>query len=197
MKHKVSEEIQGVLTFFAVMWGVYLLDCIIPIQFVDWGIVPRTLYGLIGIPLAPILHAGLGHILSNTIPIFILLTLLAGSRTRTWETVIEIILLGGLLLWIFGRPAVHVGASSLVYGLIAFLIVSGFRERRPVPLVVAILVGVLYGTTLISGVIPKIGSNVSWDGHLCGAIAGGILGYFTLSRESKDDSTLTQPPEIS
>jgi len=177
-KPQIREELQTVLLFVGVMWGVYLLDCLLPWSLSDWGVVPRTLWGLMGIPLAPLLHANLGHLISNSIPLAILLILLVGSRTNTWITVGEIIVLGGLLLWLFGRSAIHVGASSLVYGLIAYLIVSGFRERRLVSLLVAILVGFLYGGTLISGVLPSVGSHISWDGHLCGAIAGGTLGYF-------------------
>jgi membrane associated rhomboid family serine protease len=60
---------------------------------------------------------------------------------------------------------------------VAFLILSGFLERRIVPLVVALFVGFLYGSSLIMGVLPRLGSQISWDGHLCGAIAGGIVAY--------------------
>ncbi len=178
MKHTIQQEAHGVAVFIGTMWVVFLLDWIVPIQFSAWGIVPRTAWGLLGIPLTPFLHAGFGHLISNTIPLAILLMLLAGSRTQSWSTVAEIILLGGGLLWLCGRSTTHIGASSLVYGLIAFLIVSGFRERRLVPLAVAILVGFLYGGTLLAGVLPNVGPNVSWDGHLCGAIAGGWLGYY-------------------
>jgi membrane associated rhomboid family serine protease len=71
----------------------------------------------------PFLHANLQHIDSNTLPIFILLILLAGSKANSWEVVLEVVLLGGVFLWPFGRPATHVGASSLIFGLMAFLIV--------------------------------------------------------------------------
>ena len=101
--------------------------------------------------------------------------LLAGSRARSWEVVVAVSVLGGLLLWVFGRSANHVGASGLISGLTMFLIVSGFREGRIVPLLIALLVGFLYGGSLVMGVIPRFGSNVSWDGHLCGAIAGAIV----------------------
>jgi len=70
-----------------------------------------------------------------------------------------------------------VRASGLIFGLIAFLIVSGFREKRIVPLIVSVIVGFLYGGTLLSGVLPRLGSQVSWDGHLFGAIGGGIIAY--------------------
>jgi membrane associated rhomboid family serine protease len=115
--------------------------------------------------------------LSNTIPLFVLLALLAGSNARSWEIVAEVVLLGGLLLWLVGRPATHIGASGLIFGLITFLIVSGIREKRIVPLVVCLVVGFLYGGALIWGIIPRFGSHGSWDGHLCSALAGGIVAY--------------------
>lgn len=171
--------------FIAVLWGVYAVDWLVPASLVDWGLVPRTVGGLWGILTSPFLHANLGHLISNTVPLLILLLLLCGSRARTWPTVFEIIVLGGLLLWLLGRSAVHVGASGLIYGLIAYLIVSGFREGRLLSLIVAIVVGFLYGGTLVSGVLPTVGPGVSWDGHLCGAVAGGMLGYMGVGVASK------------
>lgn len=192
MKNPIQKELGGVLTFVGTLWGVYFADFLIPGQLTDWGLVPRTLWGLIGIPLAPFLHAGFGHLLGNTLPLIVLLMLMAGSRGRTWPTVAEIVIVGGGLLWLFGRSAAHVGASGLIYGLIAFLIVAGFREKRPIPMLVAILVGFLYGGTLISGVLPSIGSNVSWDGHLFGAIAGAIIAFWTNGVDAESVETPNQ-----
>jgi membrane associated rhomboid family serine protease len=125
----------------------------------------------------PFLHANFHHLLGNTIPLVILLILLAGSQAESWQVVVDVVLMGGLLLWIFGREAVHIGASGLISGLTAFLILSGLLEQRIVPLLIAVIVGFLYGGSLILGVIPHFGSNISWDGHLCGAIAGGLVAY--------------------
>jgi membrane associated rhomboid family serine protease len=175
-QHTIREEIHGVLAFVGTIWAVYLVSLFLPA--VDqFGVVPRYLRGLVGIPAMPFLHANLHHLMSNTIPLVVLLVLLAGSRARSWEVVVLITLLGGLLLWIFGRPGVHIGASGLISGLTAFLILSGFLEERIIPLLVAVLVGFLYGGSLLLGVIPLFGSNISWDGHLCGAVAGGFVAY--------------------
>ena len=144
----------------------------------DYGIVPRTTGGLLGIALSPFLHESFPHIIGNTVPLFILLVLLAGSRARSWEIVVEVALLGGLLLWIVGRPSCHIGASGLIFGLIAFLIVSGLREGRIVPLLIAVIVGFLFGGTLLWGVMPQFHSHVSWEGHLCGAAAGAVVAYY-------------------
>ena len=120
----------------------------------------------------------------HTVPLVVLLLLLAGSRANSPLIVFLIILLSGMLLWIFGRSATHIGASGLIYGLIAFLVVSGLTEWRPIPLVIALIVTVLYGGTLLSGIVPQIDSHVSWEGHLLGAISGAVVAILTTRRRS-------------
>ncbi|MBU6386338.1 MAG: rhomboid family intramembrane serine protease [Planctomycetota bacterium] len=178
-KLKLSAARLGVLA--VVLWGVFLADRVLPIDFNRWGIIPRELGGIWGIFLSPFLHANLSHLLSNFLPLMILLTLLVATQRHSWWIALQIVLLGGLLLWVFGRPAVHVGASGLIYGLIAYLMAAGFRQGRFGPAIAALLVGFLYGGTLLSGVLPTVGEHVSWDGHLTSAVAGGILGYFSTS----------------
>jgi len=186
--HTIREEIRGVVVFIGSIWAVFLVSLVFP-GLDQYGVIPRQPAGLVGVAAMPFLHGNLGHILSNTIPLFVLLVLLAGSRAESWEVVVVISVLGGLLLWIFGRPAVHIGASGLISGLIAFLIISGFLELRIMPLLIALLVGFLYGGSLVLGVVPRLGSDVSWDGHLCGAIAGGLVAS-ALTRGSRAHESL-------
>jgi len=177
MQHTIQQEIKGVIAFVAAIWGVFLLDWALPVDLNSFGLTPRTLPGLVGIPAMPFLHANLQHIVSNTVPLFILLILLAGSRANSWAVVIAVVALGGALLWLFGRPATHIGASGLIFGLTAFLLVAGFFEGRIMPLLIALLVAFLYGGSLLAGIIPPLPSPISWDGHLAGALAGAILAY--------------------
>ena len=178
----IREEIYAVLLFVGAIWAVFLVSRVWP-GINAWGVLPWTMRGLVGIVTMPFLHADLGHILGNTVPLIVLLILLAGSRAQSWEIVLCVILLGGALLWLLGRNGpddniVHIGASGLVFGLIAFLIVSGLLEGRLIPLLIALLVGFLYGGTLFWGMIPmSAGPSVSWDGHLFGAIAGGLVAW--------------------
>jgi membrane associated rhomboid family serine protease len=189
MDSAIQRGLRGIAIFIALLWLVLLVDWLLPADLSHWGIVPRKLSGLVGIPLAPFLHGGIGHLLSNTVPLIILLILLSASRKEAWTTVAEIIVLSGVLLWLFGRngnaqeQTVHVGASGLIYGIIAFLIVAGFREKRVMSLAIALLVGFMYGGTLLWGVLPTQ-KGVSWDGHLAGAIAGGILAMYLPTQQS-------------
>jgi membrane associated rhomboid family serine protease len=193
--HSIGEELHYILLFIVSIWAVFFLSYFFPFLY-NFGVVPRTASGLIGIALMPFLHANIHHILGNTVPLFILLMLLAGSKARSWEIVLYVALLGGTLLWIFGRPACHIGASGLIFGLIAFLLVSGLLEKRLVPLLIAIFVGFFYGGTLFAGILPTVGSHISWDGHLCGAIAGGLVAFY-LTNEPRESNKPTAQNVIS
>jgi membrane associated rhomboid family serine protease len=175
VQHTIGQEIKWVLAFVAAIWAVFLIGRVVPYDVNAFGLTPRTTSGLYGIFAMPFLHANFAHLTANTLPLLVLLMLLAGSKTNSWQVVVAIIVLGGVLLWLFGRHATHIGASGLVFGLMSFLIVSGLVERRIVPLLIAVLVGFLYGGSMLAGIVPHLGSNVSWDGHLFGAIAGGVV----------------------
>lgn len=192
--HTIREELSYILFFIGVIWAVFFVSYFFP-SLNHLGIVPRTSSGLIGIPFSIFLHDNIGHIFANTIPLFILLTLLAGSKARSWEIVVYVTLLGGFLLWIFGRPAYHIGASGLIFGLISFLIVSGLLEGRIMPLLISLVVGFFYGGTLLTGVMPQLNSNVSWEGHLCGAIAGAAIAYYLTKEEKPAAESVEELPQ--
>lgn len=188
--HAISEEIKPILLFIAVIWGIFLLDRFLPLE--TFGLLPRSLSHITGIIAMPFLHGDLSHIVSNTVPLLVLLSLLAGSKANSKFIVLAIILLGGALLWFFGRGhAIHIGASGLVFGLATFLIVAGILEKRLVPMAISILVGGFYGSSLLAGVLP-MQKGVSWDGHLTGAIAGAIIawGVLRLGRFEDLDQTV-------
>ena len=142
----------------------------LPLQ--RFGIVPRTEAGLPGILFAPLLHASLRHVLSNALPLFVLLVLLLSNPAyRPYNTLAWIWCASGVGTWLIGRGnAVHIGASSVVFGLAAFLIVAGLLMRSWRSAFVALFVAVCYGG-IFFGVLPQAGP-ISWEGHLCGAVAG-------------------------
>ena len=180
-QHKIREELKGIILFLVLIWGIFLLDRLLPLE--QFGLVPRDLSGAIGILTMPFLHADFQHLIGNSVPLIILLCLLAGSRVSSFKTSVSISLLGGVLLWLFGRTALHIGASGLIFGLMTFLIFAGYFERRVRSILIAVLVGVLYGGTLLSGMLPRQG--VSWDGHLFGALAGFFVAYLQFHVQKK------------
>lgn len=178
-QHSIGDEITKVLIFVGVIWIVFFLDLVLPLS--EWfSLVPRYISHLPGIIGMTFLHKDLGHILANTVPLIVLMTLLAGSRANSWATVGALIVVGGSLLWLFGRNGndalvvSHIGASLLVFSLVTFFLAAAWFEKRLIPMLIAVLVGFLYGWSTLMGVVPT-SSGVSWDGHLCGAIAGVVV----------------------
>jgi membrane associated rhomboid family serine protease len=169
--HRTISSFLLILGFVITIWLIELVNSQMDYRLNVFGIVPRTSYGLIGIPLSPFLHFGLNHLVSNTIIFLGLSGLIAFRGSRTLLSVsVFIILVGGLGVWAFGRPATHIGASGLVFGYFGYLVARGWYERRPGSILIAIIVIVLYGG-LIVGVLPAPGF-VSWEAHLFGLIAG-------------------------
>lgn len=186
--HTIRNDFFAIAGFIGLIWVVFLVDRFLKLE--QYGLVPRSVNGLIGIVAMPFLHGDLSHIISNTIPLAVTLLLLAGSRANSGAIVVLITVLAGSGLWLFGREALHIGASGLVFGLIAFHICSGFFERRFKSIVISLLVGGLYAGTLLNGVLP-FQKGVSWDGHLIGALAGALVALITtkIMAEPIDNST--------
>lgn len=175
--HKIKDELLSYILFVIFIWVIFFFDRFLPLE--NFGLIPRHIDGLFGIVAMPFLHADMAHIVGNTLPLFVLLTLLAGSKANSQFIVVAIILVSGILLWLFGRTALHIGASGLVFGLAGFLIASGILEKRIIPLLVSAVVAFFYGSTLLAGVLPGQ-EGVSWDGHLLGVIAGILVAWVLL-----------------
>jgi len=173
--HSLGRDIKGIAVFIALIWMVFVLDRFLPLE--NFGLIPRTLGGAAGIITLPFLHADLQHLTSNSVPLIVLLLLLAGSRANSIDIVVLVSLLAGIALWLFGRTAIHIGASVLVFGLTGFLVCAGFFEKRLLSAFIAIGVAVVYGSTMLAGILPR-GGGVSWEGHLFGAVAGGLVAYY-------------------
>ncbi len=155
---------------------LFLLEFVSPEEVLSHGLVPRTQGGLVGIVTMPFLHANLAHLLGNLASLVVLLAfMLAFHSQKLIVDVILIAIVGGLLLWLFGRSAVHIGASGLIYGLAGFMIVAGITQRRFLEVVGALAVAVFYGNSLFWGLLP-FQPGISWDGHLAGAVGGAIVG---------------------
>lgn len=157
-----------------VMWVAEVVDALLPVTMDLWGIQGRTASGLVGVPLAPVLHAGFAHLAANTVPFLVLGLLVAWrSRERTWVVLTLITLGGGLAVWLLTSPAtVTIGASGVVFGLAAYLVTAGVLTRHWLDIAIAIGVVLVYGT-MFAGVLPfGVPDGVSWLAHLTGALAG-------------------------
>ena len=158
----------------AVMWVVEVIDTVDDHRLDADGIVPRNASKLPDIVLAPFLHASFGHLLANTVPFLALGLIIALEGARRLLAVTAIVgLVGGLGTWLTAAGGtVTVGASGIVFGYAAYLVGRGVFSRRIVELVVGVVVGVVFGGALLSGLVPH--SGISWQDHLFGAV-GGLL----------------------
>ncbi|MEN8120104.1 MAG: rhomboid family intramembrane serine protease [Bacteroidota bacterium] len=165
------------LSAVALLWAILIIDSIIPIDFNQFGIIPRRTEGLKGILFAPLLHANWSHLISNSMPLLVLLTGLfwlynkVAIRVLIFSTVI-----GGGLVWLLGREAFHIGASGVIFSLVAFFIASGIFKKNFKAIILAVFVFFMYGG-IVWGVLPGQ-PGVSWEGHLFGFITGIGLAYF-------------------
>lgn len=171
--------------FVLFIWLLEVVDWFLGGQLDALGIRPRTLIGLRGIMLAPVLHAGFGHVAANTITFIVLgwFVLLRNVRTFIYVTLI-VVLVGGLGTWLIGPSySVHLGASGLVFGYFGYLLMRGYFERSWNAVLWSLLVAILYGG-LIFGIVPgEIG--ISWQMHLFGFVGGGVAAYW-LANNSAD-----------
>lgn len=153
------------------MFAIFYIDVWLRGSLNNFGILPRTIIGLRGIFFSPLLHYSLAHVTANGVSLFVLLFILFSHREyQADQTLIWIWLLSGLGTWVIGRPAIHIGASSIIYGLVVYLIVAAFWLRSWTSAFIALGVFILYGG-IFYGMLPQPGI-ISWEGHLSGAISG-------------------------
>ncbi|QCU78658.1 rhomboid family intramembrane serine protease [Citricoccus sp. SGAir0253] len=169
----------------ALMWVLEVLDLFAGGWLNQFGIRPLDPDALTGILVAPLLHAGLGHLASNTLPLLVLGTLIAWITGRWWIITAGVWLLGGLLTWLVGGPGTnHIGASIVVYGYAAFLVTYGILSRRLAAILAAVATVLLYGG-FVWGFLP-LNPRVSWEGHLAGAAAGVVVAFADTGQARRD-----------
>jgi membrane associated rhomboid family serine protease len=163
------------LTIIILMWLVKISETILDFDLTQLGIYPLEAKGLPGILLSPFVHENFRHLLNNTLPFLMLSVALfffyseVAVKVLSWTW-----LLTGLFVWAGGRPAWHIGASGLVYGLATFLFFSGIIRRYYRLIALSLLIVFLYGE-MVWGIFPDVYKNISWESHMLGALSGVIL----------------------
>ena len=140
------------------------------------AIVPRTAGGLAGILTAPFIHANLAHLAANLPPFLVLgFFVIRVEAGRFVLVAVAIALVQGLLLWLLGRKAPHVGMSGIIFGFIGYLLALAWFTRATPDMVVAVGVLIFYGG-MLAGVAPAR-DGTSWEGHLFGLAAGWAIAW--------------------
>ncbi|MDO9494575.1 MAG: rhomboid family intramembrane serine protease [Nocardioides sp.] len=175
----------GAGAFVVLIWAIEIVDAVVDNRLDQYGVHPREADGLLGILFAPLLHAGWGHLVANTVPTLVLLFLVLVSGVARGLLVTSVIwVVGGVGVWLVAADnTVHLGASVLIFGWLVYLLARGFFTGRFREVVLGILLVLLYGGVLL-GVLPGQ-PGISWQGHLFGAIGGALAAYTLSDRGSR------------
>ncbi len=162
--------------FLFLIWFIKFVEFALETKFIHLGIYPQHTRGLKGILMAPLVHADLNHLTDNSIPLFFLsLAIFYFYREVAYKIFFLVYFTSGILVWIFGREAYHIGASGLIYGFAAFLFVSGIIRRNRNLMAISLLVIFLYGS-LVWGLLP-FDYKISWESHMMGAVTGTFFAF--------------------
>ena len=176
MQKKIIQSITFPFLFLLLIWIIHIIAQLFNYNLVHWGIFPRKISGLYGILSSPLVHSDFQHLISNSIPFFVLASILIYFYPQiSFRIIAYSWLLQGIWVWLAGRMAYHIGASGLVYAIASFLFFNGiFHRNRPMA-AISLLIVFLYGG-LIWGLFPTQ-KQISWEGHLGGFLAGIIVAY--------------------
>ncbi len=143
----------------------------------DFGIISRRVYGLRGLVTGPLVHGSWGHLISNTLPLLVLTWMMMYFYRRVaQQAFFAIYFLTGTAVWIFARPVSHIGASGVIYGLVAFIFWNGIFRRSMRSIILGVIVMLLYSGMFL-GVLPDQ-EGISWESHLLGGLMGIAVSYY-------------------
>jgi len=170
-KNSFWKTIVFAFALVAILWIVFLLQFLGVINTDTYGNWPKHLEGLKGIIFSPFIHGSFEHLISNTLPILVLLTVLMNAYPRIAIFVLVFVhIVSGIMVWTFAPDTgVHIGISGIIYGIAAFLVASGIFRKDRNSIAIAIFVVLMYGGMVV-GFIPTKG--VSWQSHLYGSLCG-------------------------
>ena len=161
------------LVFIAICWVVWAYDFQYGLNN-KWGIEPRTLRGLRGILFSPFLHQDFNHLINNSAPLLLLgSTLFFFYPSLPFKVFFWLYIGGGTWLWCLGRGGNHIGASGIVYGLFAFILLGGLMSKNKRLMAMSFLAVFVYGS-MLWGIFP-MDDKISWEGHLTSLLWGIIL----------------------
>ena len=157
--------------FVILLWLIHLMNWAVDLDPWPFGVRPREWSGLVGISTAPLVHSDFAHLLANSVPLATVGAAMLFLYPHSTLRVLPAVYLGpGVLVWVFGRGSVHLGASGIVYGLVSYVFVAGLLRRDRRAIAASLLVAFMYGS-LAWGVLP-IEPGVSWETHLSAAVIG-------------------------
>ncbi|WP_149182377.1 rhomboid family intramembrane serine protease [Streptomyces sp. TRM49041] len=182
------------LGWIALLWVLEAVDLLSGHALDPYGITPREFTELRDVVPAAFLHFGFGHVAANSVPLFVFGFLAALGGIRRFLAVSAlIVVLDGIGVWLVSPSYSNTaGASGLVFGLFGYLVVRGFVDRKPLDIGVGLAIGAIWGSTVLLGISPTQ-TEVSWQGHLFGLVAG-VAAAFVFRRRPARSGAATLTP---
>ncbi|MEM7035377.1 MAG: rhomboid family intramembrane serine protease [Bacteroidota bacterium] len=175
--HTLLQSLRWAALATAALWVIHFALYFLQLNPAYFGIVPREPEGLLGLLSAPLVHADIYHLLSNSGPIFVFMAAMFHFyRAASVKAMLWIYALTGIWVWMVGHPGSHIGASGLVYGFAAFIFFSGVFRWEIRSIALALALSFFYGG-MVWGVFPTE-EHVSWESHLFGAVAGAVFAWY-------------------
>lgn len=174
---QLKQDLPITVGFIAILFGIQLINWMLGYRLNFLGIWPRKIFGWIGIPFSPFLHGNFTHLILNSVPLFIFSNLIIlGGPPVFYSVSAEIILLSGLLIWLFGRCGVHIGASALIMGYLGYILIGIYHKPTPLSFIVG-LACLFYFSGMFSNLLPQQDKRISWEGHVFGFAAGIAIAF--------------------
>jgi membrane associated rhomboid family serine protease len=174
-----------VVGWVALLWLLEIVDALSGNALDRFGVVPRVPAELLDVVPSAFIHFGFAHVAANTVPLLVLGFLAALGGLRRFLAVCALIVVAdGVGVWLISPAGVNTaGVSGVIFGLFGFLLVAGFVERRPLGVLVAVLITAVWGSSILAGLAPTQ-TGVSWQGHLIGLLSG-VAAAFLMARRTR------------
>lgn len=180
LDHDLRKAITLNIAAVSVLWVIQSAGVLFSLPLNVLGIMPLEPARLYGILTAPLVHGSYEHIFNNTLPLLVLGTALWYGYPRSrWWVIASSWLVSGIGVWLFGREAVHLGASGVSHGLFFFLFTVSVIRRDARSVGLMMIAFFMYGGMIMT-IFPR-DPAISFEAHFFGAV-GGVLAAITLWR---------------
>jgi hypothetical protein len=151
----------GAVGFVALLWLIEIIDALAHHRLDQYGVHPRTVPALV-----------------------LLFLVLASGLSLGLRATAVIWLVGGAGVWLVAPSNTnHLGASVLIFGWLVYLLLRGVFNRRVGEILIGVALLFVYGGVLL-GVLPGE-PGISWQGHLFGALGGGLAAFVLGERKER------------
>lgn len=175
-RHKILLQGLFPFTFIMLIWMLHLAQAFFETDWAHYVGRPRTAEGITGIFTGALFHGSWEHLIGNSVPLLVLgLLLFNAYRDISGKVFWTLYLVDGLMVWLFARNSIHIGASGIVYGMASFLFFSGMIRKHPQLAMISLLIVFLYGS-MVWGIFP-FDPKVSWESHLYGGLSGLVMSF--------------------